>query len=84
MPRMFWKRKKNSAANEPPGANTLVGRPLGQILIKMGRVTSADVVEALTFQRSKGGMLGEVLVDLGRVSVEDVEAALAAQRGEGS
>ena len=78
---MFWKRKKNAEVNEP-AASELAGRPLGRILLKMGKVTSADVVEALTMQRSKGGMIGEVLVQLGRVSAEDVEAALAAQRGD--
>ena len=47
----------------------------------MGKVTREQVVEALTFQKGKGGALGRILVDLGYVKEPDLNYALAAQRG---
>ena len=59
----------------------LQGRPLGRVLTKMGKVTREQVVEALSFQKSKGGVLGRILVDLGYVKETELNIALAAQRG---
>ncbi|MBK8915903.1 MAG: Flp pilus assembly complex ATPase component TadA [Phycisphaerales bacterium] len=59
----------------------LKGRPLGRILIKMGRVTRAQVSEALELQKEKRGPLGQILVEMGTVSEDDVHRALAAQQG---
>jgi len=59
----------------------LKGRPLGRILTKMGKVTREQVVEALGFQKEKGGAIGRILMDLGYVKEHDLNAALAAQRG---
>ena len=59
----------------------LQGRPLGRVLTKMGKVTREQVVEALSFQKQKGGALGRILVDLGYVKEGDLNIALAAQRG---
>jgi type IV pilus assembly protein PilB len=47
----------------------------------MGKVTREQVIEALTFQKSKGGALGQILVNLGYVKESDLNIALAAQRG---
>ena len=47
----------------------------------MGKVTREQVVEALTFQKSKGGALGRILIDLGYIKELDLNTALAAQRG---
>ncbi len=47
----------------------------------MGKVTREQVVEALSFQKTKGGALGRILIDLGYVKDSDVSIALAAQRG---
>ena len=44
-------------------------------------VTREQVVEALNFQKSKGGALGRILIDLGYVKETDVNFALAAQLG---
>jgi type IV pilus assembly protein PilB len=47
----------------------------------MGRITRDQLVEALTFQKSKGGALGRILIDLGYIKEIDLNIALAAQRG---
>jgi type IV pilus assembly protein PilB len=47
----------------------------------MGKVTREQVVEALTFQKSKGGALGRILIDLGYIKENDLNTGLAAQRG---
>ena len=64
-----------------PPIDQLQGRPIGRVLTKMGKVTREQVVEALTFQKSKGGALGRILIDLGYIKEVDLNIALAAQRG---
>jgi len=64
-----------------PPIDQLQGRPIGRVLTKMGKIIRDQVVEALAFQKQKGGQLGRILVDLGYVSEGDLEIALAAQRG---
>ncbi len=69
-----------SAVSMPP-IDQLQGRPIGRVLTKMGKVTREQVVEALTFQKSKGGALGRILIDLGYIKETDLNIALAAQKG---
>jgi type IV pilus assembly protein PilB len=64
-----------------PPVEQLQGRPIGRVLTKMGKVTREQVVEALSFQKSKGGALGRILIDLGYIKETDLNMALAAQRG---
>lgn len=64
----------------PPIAQ-LKGRPIGRILIKMGKVSRAQVSEALDLQKKKGGPLGQLMIELGFVEETDVNLALAAQVG---
>src|SRR5687768_4388324 len=64
-----------------PPVDQLQGRPIGRVLTKMGKVTREQVVEALTFQKSKGGALGRILIDLGYIKESDLNIALAAQQG---
>ena len=64
-----------------PPISELKGRPIGRVLTKMGKVSREQVVEAFTFQKSKGGALGRILVDLGYIKEQDLNFALAAQRG---
>jgi type IV pilus assembly protein PilB len=64
-----------------PPISQLRGRPLGRILIKMGKVTRAQVSEALDLQKKKRGPLGQLLIELGYVEEKDVNMALAAQVG---
>ncbi|MFQ5807311.1 MAG: GspE/PulE family protein [Phycisphaerae bacterium] len=67
-----------------PPISQLKGRPLGRILIKMGKVTRAQVSEALDLQKKKRGPLGQLLTELGFVEEKDVHLALAAQVGMAS
>ncbi|QOV90487.1 hypothetical protein [Humisphaera borealis] len=60
----------------------LKGRPLGRVLVRMGKVSREQVVMALVYQRKHGGLMGEVIMRLGFVQPADVQMALAAQRGE--
>ncbi|HWE93202.1 MAG TPA: ATPase, T2SS/T4P/T4SS family [Tepidisphaeraceae bacterium] len=64
-----------------PPISELKGRPIGRVLTKMGKVTREQVVEALDFQKRKGGALGRILMDLGYVKEADLNTGLAAQRG---
>lgn len=66
-----------------PPIDQLKGRPLGRILTKMGKVTREQVIEALSYQKSKGAgtPIGRLLIDLGYVKEIDVNIALAAQKG---
>src|SRR4051812_21670445 len=70
-----------SGAGGMPPIDQLQGRPIGRVLTKMGKVTREQVVEALTFQKSKGGALGRILIDLGYIKETDLNIALAAQKG---
>ncbi len=47
----------------------------------MGKVTREQVIEALNFQKSKGGAVGRILIDLGYVKESDLNVGLAAQKG---
>src|SRR6266850_222828 len=64
-----------------PPIDQLQGRPIGRVLTKMGKINRDQLVEALTFQKSKGGALGRILIDLGYIKEGDLNVALAAQRG---
>lgn len=70
-----------SSSGGMPPIDQLQGRPIGRVLTKMGKVTREQVVEALTFQKSKGGALGRILIDLGYIKENDLNTGLAAQRG---
>jgi len=64
-----------------PPISQLRGRPLGRILIKMGKVTRAQVSEALDLQKKKRGPIGQLLIEMGYVEEKDVHLGLAAQVG---
>lgn len=53
---------------------------LGDILIRQGRITHADLQTALAASRADGRSLGETLTRLNMVSATDIEAALKDQR----
>jgi len=59
----------------------LRGRPLGRVLVKMGKITRKQVHEALAIQKDKGGLLGQILVDLGYIEEQARSLALAFQAG---
>ncbi len=64
-----------------PSIDQLQNRPIGRVLTKMGKVTREQVVEALDFQKRKGGAIGRILIDLGYVKEADLNIGLAAQKG---
>ncbi len=70
-----------STDSKIPPVSQLRGRPLGRILIKMGKLTRTHVGEALDIQKKKSGPIGQILVELGYVTASDVQIALAAQVG---
>jgi type IV pilus assembly protein PilB len=69
-----------------PPIDQLKSRPLGRVLIKMGRLTREQVHQGLDVQkdqRLKGvnTPIGQILVDMGLISDKDRNLALAAQMG---
>jgi len=59
----------------------LRGRPLGRVLVKMGKVDRKQVHEALAIQKDKGGLIGQILVDLGYIDDSTRALGLAFQAG---
>ncbi|MCL2641044.1 MAG: type II secretion system ATPase GspE [Phycisphaerales bacterium] len=69
-----------------PPIDQLKGRPLGRVLIKMGRLTREQVHQGLDVQkeqRAKGvnTPIGQILVDMSMITEKDRNLALAAQMG---
>ncbi len=57
------------------------GRPLGRVLVKMGKITKDQVEEALAIQKERRGPIGQILIDLGYITDQDLVLGLAAQAG---
>ena len=70
-----------TAATAEVSVQDLRGRPLGRVLVKMGKVTRDQVHEALEIQRAQGGPVGQILVDLGYIDEKTKSIALAQQVG---
>ena len=66
-----------------PPIGQLKGRPLGRVLIKLGKITRDKVHQALSLQKesAKSMPLGQVLMDLGYITERDLDLALAFQLG---
>jgi type IV pilus assembly protein PilB len=66
-----------------PPIKQLKGRPLGRVLIKMGKITRVKVHKGLSVQKTsaKGIPLGQVLNELGMITEVDLQLALAFQLG---
>jgi type IV pilus assembly protein PilB len=54
---------------------------IGELLLKEKRITPAQLQEALTYQKQRGGKLGFNLVKLGFVKDEDITSLLSKQYG---
>ena len=50
---------------------------LGEVLTERGKLSAADLANALQLQKEKSGFLGELLLQLGLVSKEDLVSTLA-------
>ena len=78
----------SDAANKfrMPPIDQLKDRPLGRVLIKMGRLTREQVHQGLAVQQQQKAKrihtpIGQVLVEMGLITQKDLNLALAAQRG---
>ncbi|MEY4104148.1 MAG: Flp pilus assembly complex ATPase component TadA, partial [Planctomycetota bacterium] len=67
----------------PIPVSEMVKRPIGRILVKLGKIVRDDYQAAVQLQQTthKGKRLGQILVELGKVTPLDVEIALAGQKG---
>ena len=61
--------------------NELRGRPLGRVLVKMGKLTREQVHEALEKQKETGGPIGDILVEMELIDSDTRALALAFQQG---
>ncbi len=75
------KKRPPPRGGKMPPISQLRGRPLGRVLIKMGKLTRTQVGEALELQKKQSGPIGQILVEMGHVTEEEVQLALAAQVG---
>jgi general secretion pathway protein E len=73
----FAKSLEPEASEEPREEQ----RPLGQMLIEDGIVSSEDLHRALAFQKSYGGRLGGILLRFGALSEDRLLATLSRQLG---
>ncbi len=59
----------------------LRARPLGRVLVKMGKISREQVHEALEIQKTQGGPLGQILIDMELIDDDTRSLALASQAG---
>jgi len=69
-----------------PPIDQLKGRPIGRVLLKMGRLTREQVHKGLAIQTEQRGKglhtpIGQILVEMGLITEKDRNLALAAQAG---
>ena len=74
----FWRQAPMQLVEELQTLGRSQDR-LGDILIRMKRITTPQLLEALVEQRDTGRKLGVILVARGLVSREDIDAALRHQ-----
>ncbi len=59
----------------------LRGRPLGRVLVKMGKLNRDQVHEALEIQKDQGGPIGQIFIDMELIDDDTRSLALASQAG---
>lgn len=74
----FWKRAPQKLHEELQTLSKSKDR-LGDVLIRMRKLTTPQLLEALVEQRQSGAKLGEILVGRGLAKPEDIQAALRTQ-----
>jgi cytosine/adenosine deaminase-related metal-dependent hydrolase len=72
---------KPAAAGVTPPLADLVGRPLGAILVRSGRLSREQLNRALEQQAKKHNVIGQTLLEMELVSEAEIEWALAVQAG---
>ena len=74
----FWKRAPSRLVEEFQTLNRSKDR-LGDILIRMKKITTPQLLEALVEQKATGKKLGELLMERKLVRAEDINQALKSQ-----
>jgi len=74
----FWKRAPSKLVDEIQTLSRSKDR-LGDILIRMKKLTTPQLLEALVEQKKTGRKLGELLIERKLVRNEDIQAALKSQ-----
>ena len=74
----FWRKAPQRLHDELQTLSKSKDR-LGDVLIRMRKLTTPQLLEALVEQKNTGKRLGEILVDRGLVKAEDIAAALRTQ-----
>jgi len=54
---------------------------LGELLVRLGRITEKQLLEALDLQKEEGGRLGQILIQMGLMSEKQIVCALSKQFG---
>ena len=68
-------------AVRPGAARIPRGEPLGQVLVKMGVISAADLEAAVARQKLDGRKLGELLVAEERITRDQLARAMAVRMG---
>jgi type IV pilus assembly protein PilB len=74
----FWRRAPNRLMEDLQTLNRSKDR-LGDLLIRMKKITTPQLLECLAEQKETGKKLGEILVERQMVKPEDISAALRSQ-----
>src|SRR6185436_13750198 len=74
----FWKQAPQKLMDELQTLAKSKDR-LGDVLIRMKKITTPQLLEVLVEQRRTGEKLGEILVNRGFAKAEDIQAALKTQ-----
>jgi type II secretory ATPase GspE/PulE/Tfp pilus assembly ATPase PilB-like protein len=74
----FWRKAPQQLVDELQTLGKSQDR-LGDVLIRMKKLTTPQLLDALVDQRETGQRLGEILIGRGFVTREDVDAALRSQ-----
>jgi type IV pilus assembly protein PilB len=74
----FWQRAPRRLHDELATLGRSKER-LGDILIRMGKLTTPQLLDALIEQKNTGRRLGEILVGRGLIQADEVQAALQTQ-----
>jgi type IV pilus assembly protein PilB len=77
----FWRRAPARLKDELATLQKSKDR-LGDVLIRLKKLTTPQLLDALVEQRETGKRLGEILVARGQVSADDITAALRLQGGD--
>jgi type IV pilus assembly protein PilB len=74
----FWKGAPATLVDERETLSRSKDR-IGDVLIRMKKLTTPELLDALNEQKATGKRLGEILVGRGKLRQEDIDAALKSQ-----